>query len=311
MLHRTLYWLSAAAIFLFACSVRIVVWHPAEIEPGFDEQIYTQYLDQLESGGFAAYPEVVRTYLVEVKKAEFVYLPPLRIGYLLPAWTLEKITGFSNYRSLRLVSALASCLFALTGFLFARRWLTPGKALALLALLACAPLQIHLAQYAFIDALTGLCAVLTVACLWESLQQARHAGWLTATASSFFALCCTEQETAVFVGVSLGVALLASRRCGFGETRWRQFVALTLAGLAALITLALLSGGVRPLIDAFAIYHERAQTLPIPSSPVTARGIAICWSICSSIRSSSSLPSALHSADKLAAHEMFSCSASC
>lgn len=262
MPHRLSYWLSALAIFIFACALRIGVWHPAEIEPGFDEQVYVRYVGQLETLGWTGFPEIVRTYIVEVQQAEFVYLPPLRIGYLFPAWALEKLAGCPTYQALRLVSALASCAFALAGFLFARRWVTPKRALAVLALLACAPLQIHLGQYAFIDALAGLWAMLTVGCLWESLQQPRHAGWLAGTAASFFVLCCTKQETAVFVSVFLFPALLVARRAGFAETRWRQFCALALAGLSALAMLALLSGGVRPLIEAFTIYQERAQTLP-------------------------------------------------
>ncbi len=262
MPHRTIYWISALAIFVFACALRIGVWHPPEVQPGFDEQVYVRYVEQIDASGWTGFPEIVRTYIAEVQQAEFVYLPPLRVGYLLPAWLLGKFAGCSPYQALRLVSALASCAFTLAGFLFACRWLTPKKALAVLALLACAPLQIHLGQYAFIDALAGLGAILTVGCLWESLQQPQHRSWLAATAISFFLLCCTKQETAVFVSVFLLPALLLARRAGFATTQWRQFLALALAGLIAVATLALLSGGVRALLATFSIYHERAQTLP-------------------------------------------------
>lgn len=262
MPSRIIYWISALAIFVFACALRIGIWHPALAEPGFDEQVYVRYVAQLDTAGWTAFPEIVRTYIREVQQAEFVYLPPLRAGYLLPAWTLEKLSGCSPYQALRLVSALASCAFALSGFLFARRWLTPNKALAVLALLACAPLQIHLGQYAFIDALAGLGAILTVGCLWESLHQPQHRGWLAGMAVSFFLLCTTKQETAVFVSVFLFPALVFARRAGFATTFGRQFVALLVAGLSALATLALLSGGFGTLLAAFAIYHERAQTLP-------------------------------------------------
>jgi 4-amino-4-deoxy-L-arabinose transferase-like glycosyltransferase len=262
MLQRTLYWISALAIFILACALRIGVWHPATIEPGFDEQVYVRYVEQIAASGWTGFPEIVRTYVIEVQQAEFVYLPPLRVGYLSPAWMLHALAGCSIYEALRLVAAFASCAFVLTGFIFARRWLTPKKALAVLALLACAPLQIHLGQYAFIDALAGLCAILVVGCVWESLQQPRHLGWLAGTAASFFLLSLTKQETAVFVSVFLFPALLVARRAGFAESHWRTFLALTGAGIAAVATLALLSGGLRTMLAAFSIYHERAQTLP-------------------------------------------------
>lgn len=256
------YWVCALAVFAIGCLLRVRVWHPADYSPGFDEEVYLDYVEQLRSRGLAGFPEIVGTYIVEVQKAETVFLPPLRVGYILPAHGLARLFSLPVYEALRLVSAFASCLFALTGFLFVRRWFGPNKALAVLALLACAPLQIHLAQFAFIDAPAGLWAILTIGCLWESLQQPRHRGWLLAAATSFLGLCCTKQETAVFVGVFLCVAVAAARRLGFAETRWRQGVALALAGLFALALLAALSGGPRPLAEAFTIYHERARTLP-------------------------------------------------
>jgi 4-amino-4-deoxy-L-arabinose transferase-like glycosyltransferase len=262
MPQRLLYWLCALAIFVFGSVLRLRVWHPAEYQPGFDEQVYISYVEQLNDKGWTGFPEIVGTYIVEVQKAEFVYLPPLRVAYIGAAWALGKSFGMSSYEALRLVSALASCLFALAGFLFARRWLTPKKALAVLELLACAPLQIHLGQFAFIDALAGLWAVLTVGCLWESLQQPRHWGWLAGAAGSFFGLCCTKQETAVFVGLFLFVALVAARRAGWSPAPWRQAAALALAGLLSVTILAVLSGGLRPLAEAFTIYHERAKELP-------------------------------------------------
>lgn len=200
------YWICALAVFAVGCLLRMRVWHPPDYQPGFDEQIYMDYVEQVGSKGLTGYPEIVQTYIVEVQKAEFVYLPPLRVAYTIPAWALARLFGLTSYEALRLLSALASCTFTLASFLFARRWLSPRKALAVLAMLACAPLQIHLAQFAFIDALAGLWSILTVGCLWESLQQPRHRGWLTAAAGSFFGLCCTKQETAVFVGLFLCAA---------------------------------------------------------------------------------------------------------
>ena len=256
------YWICVLAVFAIGCLLRLRVWHSSDYLPGFDEQVYIDYIEQLGSKGLTEYPEIVRTYIVEVQKAEFVYLPPLRVAYTIPAWGLTKLFRLTSYEALRLLSALASCAFTLAAFRFALRWLSPKKALAVLAMLACAPLQIHLAQFAFIDALAGLWAILTVGCLWESLQQPRHRGWLIGAAGSFFGLCCTKQETAVFVGLFLCMALALARRAGFAETRWRHAIALALSGLLAAAVLTALSGGLRPLAEAFTIYQDRARTLP-------------------------------------------------
>jgi 4-amino-4-deoxy-L-arabinose transferase-like glycosyltransferase len=262
MRPRLIYWSFATAIFIFGCALRLGVWHPQPESPGFDEQVYVQYVDDLAERGFGGFSTTVSEYIVEVQKAEFVYLPPFRLGYTVPAWWLQKLTGKSSYDALRLTSALGSCLFALAGFFFAWRWLTPRQALAVLALLVCAPLQIHLAQYAFIDAVASLWAIVVVGCVWESLQQPPRLGWLVAAGVSFFLLCWTKQEIAVFVGVFLFVGLIVVRLLGWSPWPWRQAVVLAGSGSLALVALAALSGGFRPMLEAFAIYHERAQTLP-------------------------------------------------
>jgi hypothetical protein len=263
MRNRLIYWLSALAIFLFGCVLRLAVWHPAGYQPGFDEQVYVSYVEQLDANGVSGFPGIVKNYISEVQKAEFVYLPPFRIAYTLPAWMLAHLFHCDNYQALRIVSALASCAFVLAGFFFARRWLSPRQALAALGLLAFAPLQIHLGQFAFIDAVAGFWAILAVACTWESLQQPRHPGWLASAALSFFGLCLAKQETATFIAIFLFLALVAARPLHWSaEYPWRQALAMGLAGLAGVILLAALSGGLAPMLEAFSIYRERAKTLP-------------------------------------------------
>jgi 4-amino-4-deoxy-L-arabinose transferase-like glycosyltransferase len=260
---RLIYWTCAVAIFLFACVLRLKVWHPDGYQPGFDEQVYMTYVGQLDTDGLGGFSGMVRTYITEVQKAEFVYLPPFRLAYTVPAWLLFRTFHLEDYQALRLVSALASCACVLVGFFFARRWVSSKQALAVLALLACAPLQIHLGQFAFIDAVAGFWTVLVVGCTWESLQQPRHYGWLAGAAVSFFGLCMAKQETAVFIAQFLFVALIAARWLGWSPALpWRQALALAVAGLAAVVLLAVLSGGFAPMIEAFSIYRERAKTLP-------------------------------------------------
>jgi len=262
MPQRLIYWICVLVFFGFGCALRLVVWHPEGYQPGFDEQVYIDYVNQLEKSGVGGFPETVKNYIVDVQKAEFVYLPPFRIAYTLPACALSRTFHLDAYQALRLVSALASCAFVLAGFLFARRWLSPRQALSVLAVLACAPLQIHLGQFAFIDAVAGFWAILVAGFLWESLQQPQRSVWLAAAGLSFFALCLSKQETAVFLGVFLFIALAVARPLGWSPAPWRQAVVLFGAGLSAVFVLTLLSGGFSPMAEAFTIYRERARTLP-------------------------------------------------
>ncbi len=262
MRPRLIYWSFALAIFVLGCALRIGVWHPPVESPGFDEQVYMQYVEDLGERGLGGFPATVSEYIVEVQKAEFVYLPPFRLGYTVPAWWVEKLTGRPSYAALRFTSAIGSCLFVLAGFVFARRWLTPWQALAVLALLVCAPLQIHLAQYAFIDAVASFWAVVVVGCTWEALRPSARPAWLAAVGGSFFLLCLTKQEPAVFVGAFLFVGIIVAHFRGWSVWPWRVGLALAVSGILAIGTLAGLSGGFGPMLQAFSIYHERAQSLP-------------------------------------------------
>lgn len=263
MRQTLIYWLCAVTIFVFGCALRVGVWHPAGYQPGFDEEKYMSYVDQFEEGGLSGFPEIVKTYIVEVQKAEYVYLPPFRVCYTLSGWALTKLFRLDSYQALRLISALASCAFALAGFLFARRWLTARQALAVLGLLSFAPLQIHLGQYAFIDALAGFWSLLAAACIWESLQQPGRYGWLAGAFLSFFGLCVTKQEIAVFYALSLFPILLVAKPLGWTSIfAWRQIAALALAGFLGIGVLAVMSGGFSTMMEAFVIYRERSRTLP-------------------------------------------------
>ena len=253
------HWSAAAFIFLFGCLLRFHVWHSFEYV-GFDEKIYAMYVGDLDSAGLAGFPEIARGYIEDVQKAAYVYLPPTRVAYLFPAYVLHELLHLPALVSLRVVSAFSSCLFMLVGYLFALRWLNPRDALATLALLACAPLQIHMAQYAFIDGVAALAALLGVACFWESI---RHGGkWLAAFAASFLFLLLAKQETGVFAGVFFCVVLCGAGRMGLGRAGWRHALALLASALAAAGILSLLAGGPGTLREVFQVYARLSMTLP-------------------------------------------------
>ncbi|MEI8386508.1 MAG: hypothetical protein WCG76_02810 [Verrucomicrobiota bacterium] len=252
--------LTAAVIFfLLGCLFRFHVWHEFEYV-GFDEKIYCAYVDALDAAGPAGFPQISRSYIAEVQQAAYVYLPPTRVAYFFPAYVLHNLLHIPVLVALRIVSSISSCLFMLAAYLFALRWLNPRNALAALALLACAPLQIHMAQYAFIDGVAGLAALLSVACFWESLQNGGK--WVAGFAASFLFLLLTKQETAVFVGLFFGVMFCCAGRLGLGRAGWRLAVACLSSMVAAVAILSALSGGAGTLREVFQVYTRLSMTLP-------------------------------------------------
>jgi 4-amino-4-deoxy-L-arabinose transferase-like glycosyltransferase len=250
---------AVAFIFLFGVLMRFHVWHDFDYV-GFDEKIYCGYVSALDSVGPSGFSKIARSYIVDVQEAAYVYLPPTRVAYLFPAYALHNLLHLPVLVSLRVVSAISSCLFMLAAYVFALRWMNPRNALAALALLACAPLQIHMAQYAFIDGVAALAALLSVACFWESLQ--RGGKWIAAFAASFLFLLLTKQETAVFVGLFFGVMLLCVGRMGFGRAGWCHAFAVAASVVAAVGILSLLSGGPGTLREVFQVYTRLSMTLP-------------------------------------------------
>lgn len=262
MPRSIVYWSLVVLVALFGAFFRFKLHRNPDYESGFDEKVYVAYVDRLAANGIASYPSVFHDYIEQVSKAEFVFLPPSRAGFIVPAWALTRVTKWNSYEALRIVSAAGTWLLAIAGFLFARRWVTPRMALAVLGLLMCAPLQIHLSQWAFIDGLAAFWVLLTVGSVWECLQQPRRIGWAIATSIGAFGLLVTKQEIFAFIGLFLIVALLLAKRLGFSTNRWPAFIAIACASILGTLTLILIAGGVSPFLETFRIYFERSQNLP-------------------------------------------------
>jgi hypothetical protein len=256
------YWIVAALVLMGAGYLRFHLLRNPEYELGFDEKVYVAYVERLEERGVGAYPTLFRDYIEQVTKGDQVFLPPSRAGFLLPAWLIVKFTQWDTYEVLRKISAAASWFFVVAGFLFARRWVTPRMSLAVLALLACAPLQIHLAQYAFIDSMAELWALVTVASAWECLRQSGRMAWAVIAGLGALALLLTKQELAVFVGIGLLGPLLLGKRLGLTTDRRPCMVALICGCGVGTLALILMAGSTSLLLSTFDIYFARMQTHP-------------------------------------------------
>ncbi|EDY21312.1 hypothetical protein CfE428DRAFT_1605 [Chthoniobacter flavus Ellin428] len=262
MPRSIVYWSVVVLLTIFGAYFRFPLHRDPGFPSNFDEQVYIAYVDRLAEHGIASYPAIFHDYVEQASKAEIVFLPPSRVGYVVPAWLLTRLTKWNSYEALRMVSAVGSFLFALTGFFFARRWVTPRMALAVLGLLICAPLQIHLSQFVFIDGVAAFWALLTAVSVWECFQQPRRLGWAITAGFAAWALLLTKQEIAAFVALFLIVALLLGKRLGFSTDRRPVFVALTCAGLLGVLVLVLTAGGVSVLGETFRIYIERSPQIP-------------------------------------------------
>src|ERR1041384_5988221 len=124
---------------------------PAWNKIGFDEGLYRQYVNALSKNGLTAYPDIVEGYIDVQKKLPGSILPPLRFLYIFTAYVWHSIFGREALESLFQVAALFSMLTLALATFFAWRIRGPIWAVAIAALMAIAPTQLHMSQHALVD----------------------------------------------------------------------------------------------------------------------------------------------------------------
>lgn len=244
---------------------------------GFDEVLYASYIRSIEGVGLMNY-DAIATHYIERQRDPAIKteLPPTRFLYIFTGW-LWKRAQFGDapalnlnepgsydrdpyYLSLRHVSALFSTLLMLCSGLAAWRWRGPWFGVGVMALMACAPLQIHTSQHAMIDSFFAFWAGLTLWLVWENLQAPRHAGWLTALGLSLLCMVLTK-ENAFFVYFALSGLLLLSRWTGFGKLTPTLAAVFVIAPLLGLVILVNLAGGPSNFIETYRLLVTKAQHL--------------------------------------------------
>ncbi len=246
------------------------------------------YKVTVEGRGLGAMPEMVHFFL-ETQKPEGAEceLPPTRFLYIYSAWlwkraqfgdapamTMREICipgSGENYAedadhrdpalaSLHRVACLFTILAMLAGGLAAWRMAGRGAGLAVLALMAFDPIQIHFSQHALIDGFFLAWAVLCVWTTWECLRHPASAGWLAAH-TVCLALMVLTKENAFFVYCALGATVVTNRWMGFGKVTPR-FLLLSIAGpLLGLVLLIALAGGTGPFLGVYQMLVAKAQNL--------------------------------------------------
>ena len=131
---------------------------------------------------------------------------------------------------------------------------------AVLALVAFSPLQIHLAQHAFIDGVFTFWAILNLWLLWENLRRPNDLRLLTAFTVSL-ALMVITKENSFFVYLALAGLVVTNRWAKFGDVTPKLLIAGVVGPLLGVGILVLLAGGIGPFIEIYRLLVSKAETL--------------------------------------------------
>ena len=227
---------------------------------GADEGYYRLYVNDLSRVGIAAYPKIVDHYIEVQKGLTGSILPPVRFLFIFTAYLWHLLFGADALSALRNVASFFSILTLIISGVFA--WRLKGNAcgLGVIALMSCAPTQIHMSQHALVDGFFTFWALLCLWLLWENLQKPRRSSWLIAYTLSLSLLVLTK-ENAFFVFVGIVAIVALNRWFQFGTVS-RELLACTLVGpLLGVVVLVFLAGGIDVLITTYRLSVSKNYNL--------------------------------------------------
>ena len=274
---RLCVWAAAVLLVLVGIFVRTVPWSKFN-SVGFDEVVYRTYVVGLDHVGLDHYPEICQLYTEQQKQpGARNKLPPTRFLYIYCGWVAKRIAfgdapplsiqapGFAQSDpalvSLHRASSFFLSLMLLAAGICAWRMFGAVRGLGVLALMVFSPLQIHMAQHAFIDGFFAAWATLCVWLLWENLRRPDHGGWLAAYGVCLAAMVMTK-ENAFFVYVGLCGLLAVNRWARFGVITRRLLCVMVAGPLAGVAVLVYLAGSVDVFFEMFRLYVVGGVKLP-------------------------------------------------
>ncbi len=268
--------LAALCLAIFGVALRL--WMPVGFHGrGFDEALYQAYVNALDQRGLWDYDTITQEYLDNQRKeASVCKLPPTRFLYVFAGWVWKHVEfgdapaldprapGSAEHDPALISLHRVACLFSILCFLLsgviAWRMLGREAALVVLALMAAAPLQLHMGGHALVDGFFAFWAMLVLWSLWENLQQPNHAGWLATLGLAMTAMVITK-ENSFFVTVAVFGLLGINRWVRFGRTT-RPLIIVSLLGPAlGVAILAHLAGGVTTLVEVYRVLVSKAEHL--------------------------------------------------
>lgn len=233
-------------------ALRMLHPEPAFQGVGFDENLYRGYVDEVTRVGLSNYPDVVDHYIEVQKTLTGSILPPMRFLYIFCGYAWHTLLGTETLQALHNVASLFSMLALLLATAFAWRLKGPDAALAVGALMAFAPMQLHMSQHALVDGFFAFWALLVLWTLWENLRAPRNWRWLVAYTIAL-ALMVLTKENAAFVFFAVLVLLATNRWLQWGVVT-RELLGCTFLGpLLGSVGLVFLAGGVDTLRTAYTL----------------------------------------------------------
>lgn len=215
---------------------------PAWRKIGFDEGLYREYVNVLSKTGISSYPDIVEGYIDVQKDLPGSILPPLRFLYIFTSYVWHSIFGSEALNALHQVASLFSMLTLLLATFFVWRIRGVPWALAIAALMAFAPTQLHMSQHALVDGFFTFWATLVLWLFWENLMAPRNWRWLAGYIVALALLVLTK-ENSFFVWIALLALLLANRWLQFGAVTRELAIATFLGPLLGIVVLIFLAGG--------------------------------------------------------------------
>jgi len=256
---RTLH--NSALILLMTLGITLRIYPSAMFtEVGFDENFYHRYVTMLNLVGVRGYPKIVAAYLAFQHQLTYSVLPPMRFLYIFASHIWSVTTRTDPMTSLHDVACMFTILTLFISYVFARRLGGKWIGLGMLALMCCAPTQIHMSQHALVDGFFAFWALLCLWLLWENLQRPDHPGLLAAFAASLACMVMTK-ENAFFAYVALCALVVANRWAGFGKVTPRLLAAMFLGPLLGVLTLVALAGGVHQIVETYQQSVSKNYTL--------------------------------------------------
>jgi 4-amino-4-deoxy-L-arabinose transferase-like glycosyltransferase len=223
---------------------------PAWTKIGFDEGLYREYVNALSNGGLSSYPDIVEGYIDVQKKLPGSILPPLRFLYIFTAYLWHSLFGSEALEALYQVAAFFSVLTLVLATTFVWRVRGPTWAIAIAALMAVAPTQLHMSQHALVDGFFTFWALLVLWLFWENLQAPRDWRWLVGYITALALLVLTK-ENSFFVWFALVILLVTNRWLQFGTVRRELVIATVLGPLLGVVALVFLAGGMETFVQSY------------------------------------------------------------
>src|SRR5438270_2707758 len=228
---------------------------------GFDEALYRQYVNNLIDHGITVYPEIVEDYVDRQSELPTAILPPVRFLYIFAGYVWHSLFGCEALQALKAVSALFSVFTLALAAVFAWRFRGAMCSVAIAALMATAPTQIHMSQHALIDGFFAFWALLTLWMLWENLQAPYNWRWLAGYTASLSLLVLTK-ENSFLVWIAIVALLIANRWMQFGTVTRELLVATALGPFLGVVVLIFLAGGIDVLFATYRLLIDKAYQLP-------------------------------------------------